>query len=279
MRTRVHVKAQISSLLEAGLPRREVARRLDVSPSTVSRHARRLGESWRRSSTRLDGVAIRAYYEQGHSLRECRARFGFSNGAWNAAVTRRCHAQAGRSRQERTDARASQGAPRGGAQSGGHSARARRVGRDGISPRSSARRPRKTACARRYDWAAIQRFYDGGHSVRACQAVFGFSSKTCSDAVRRGDIVPRPTRAPLEQLLVSDGRASRTHLKQRLLAEGLKRRSRERCGISSWLGRPLSLCLHHSNGVPNDNRLEKARAPVSNCYSRTPNFAGRNVTR
>jgi transposase len=36
----------------------------------------------------FDWEAIRAYYDAGHSVRECRERFGFSNHAWDAAVKR-----------------------------------------------------------------------------------------------------------------------------------------------------------------------------------------------
>src|SRR3954453_19882070 len=28
-------------------------------------------------------------------------------------------------------------------------------------------------CARRYDWAEVQRYYDGGHSISECQRRFG----------------------------------------------------------------------------------------------------------
>ena len=35
--------------------------------------------------------------------------------------------------------------------------------------------PGNARCARRYDWAEIQRYYDAGHSVRECQAHFGFA--------------------------------------------------------------------------------------------------------
>jgi predicted HNH restriction endonuclease len=38
----------------------------------------------------------------------------------------------------------------------------------------------------------------------------------------------------------------------------------------------LSLCLHHINGINNDNRLENLAVLCPNCHSQTENFAGRN---
>src|SRR5439155_5412740 len=54
---------------------------------------------------------------------------------------------------------------------------------------------RKLACARRYDWAEIQAYYDSGHSIRECQQRFGFALKSATDAVKRGDFVTRPPAA------------------------------------------------------------------------------------
>lgn len=57
----------------------------------------------------------------------------------------------------------------------------------------------------RYDWSEIQRFYDGGNSYRACRKKFGFASVSWTKAVSRGDIVPRPTRRPVEEVLNTPG--------------------------------------------------------------------------
>jgi 5-methylcytosine-specific restriction endonuclease McrA len=129
---------------------------------------------------------------------------------------------------------------------------------------------------RRYDWAEVQRYYDLGHTISECQARFGFARATFVDAAKRGDLKTRPHGAPIEVYLVRGRRTNRTHLKQRLLAEGLKEHRCERCGIESWLGEPLSMALHHVNGDGLDNRLENLVLLCPNCHAQTPNFSGRN---
>jgi hypothetical protein len=136
-----------------------------------------------------------------------------------------------------------------------------------------------TRCNRRYDWDAVQRFYDAGHSITECQQEFGFARKTFMDAVARGAVTTRPHGAPLTTYLVSGRRTNRTHLKTRLLAEGLKHNRCERCGISAWMGAPLSIALHHANGDGLDNRIENLVMLCPNCHSQTDNFSGRGRRR
>jgi len=129
-------------------------------------------------------------------------------------------------------------------------------------------------CSRRYDWSAIQRYYNLGYSVTECQRRFGFARKSWSDAVQRGAVVPRPHAMPIEQLLAA--RRSRSHVKMRLIGAGLKENRCEVCGISEWQGLPLSMALHHVNGDRHDNRLENLQLLCPNCHSQTANFGARN---
>jgi hypothetical protein len=138
----------------------------------------------------------------------------------------------------------------------------------------------------RYDWDEVQRYHDAGHSMRACQRKFGFSSKTWTDAAARGAITPRPAAAPIELYLVSGRNTSRSHLKRRrshlkrrLLSEGLEANRCELCGLTEWRGEPLSMALHHVNGDGRDNRLENLQLLCPNCHSQTENFAGRGRRR
>jgi hypothetical protein len=131
--------------------------------------------------------------------------------------------------------------------------------------------------ARRYDWDAIQRAYDSGLTVRECAAKFGFNLASWHEAVRRGAVVARPAAMPIELLLVA-GRlqTSRSHLKQRLLQEGLKENRCERCGITEWRGKPLNMQLHHRDGDGTNNRLENLELICPNCHSQTDTYGGRN---
>jgi len=80
----------------------------------------------------------------------------------------------------------------------------------------------------------------------------------------------------LSEILVINSTYSRTHLKPRLVAEGLLIEKCSKCGLGSeWYGEKLSLVLDHINGVPNDNRLVNLRFMCPNCNSQTLTFAGR----
>lgn len=49
----------------------------------------------------------------------------------------------------------------------------------------------------------------------------------------------------------------------------------ERCGISDWMGQPLSFEIHHKNGDNTDNRLGNLVLLCPNCHCQTDNYRGR----
>ena len=275
------MEAAIRSMLEAGLTGREIARRLGISESKVSLIRRRLGLSVRRKTSRFDWEAIQTFYYEGHTFAECCRRFGLSGGAWAAAVARgdvvprprNQPRRPGRTRRrvgELLDEGLSLGAV------------ARQLGLSVPTISYHARKLGVEAdqrCAKRYDWAEIQRYYDEGHTVRECEERFGFARASWTAARRRGAVVARSVRRPIEEYLVVGRRTNRHHLKRRLLAEGLKHAVCEECGLVEWRGRPLPLSLHHINGDGLDNRFENLQLLCGNCHGLTENFGVKNWRR
>jgi hypothetical protein len=78
---------EVARLHAEGLTGREIAKRLDVTPPTVCYYLRRLGVPAQRQR-RYDWAEIQAYYDEGHSVRECMRHFGFSHKTWHAAKLR-----------------------------------------------------------------------------------------------------------------------------------------------------------------------------------------------
>jgi len=277
------MRRRVGELLEAGWSRKRIARELGIDPSTVTRHARLLGypDVIPRESP-FDWKAIQEYYDQGHTIDECKERFGVSYGAWDKAAVRGDIVTRLRSKRQLS-----------------HETRDRveTLLADGLKPAEIARRldiSKSTVAfhcrrlgrradqrfARRYEWSEVQRAIDEEElSMTQCLARFGFCRATWAEAVKRGDIVPRQWITPMEELLVVGPRRGRGHIKTRLLREGLKENRCEICGLSEWLGKPLSLELHHVNGHGNDNRLENLQLLCGNCHSQTDNWGGRGIRR
>jgi transposase len=230
---------------------------------------------------KYDWDAIRSFYEQGHTPRECQALFGFSNGAWHCAVGRGDIALRGEPKWRR------RGATR------------RAVAHlleQGLTQAKIAKAlgvSRATVCfhvrqlgidarpelARRFDWVEIRAFYAAGHSMRECMRRFGCGRNAWAEAIRRGAIVPRPKPDPIDLVLIAGRRRNRHHLKNRLLLEGLKEARCEMCGLSEWRDMPIALELHHSNGDGLDNRPENLLLLCPNCHSQTDTWGGRNKGR
>jgi hypothetical protein len=79
----------VAVLLRQGRSRAATARTLGISTATVSYHASRLGfPTHCKCARRYDWREIQRYYDAGHTVRECVARFGFSKQTWHAAVLR-----------------------------------------------------------------------------------------------------------------------------------------------------------------------------------------------
>ena len=81
---------------------------------------------------------------------------------------------------------------------------------------------------------------------------------------------------PINEVLIIDGRFTSKYVKERIIKDGIKEYCCEICGIDSYEGNPLTLQLHHINGVSNDHRIENLQILCPNCHSQTDNYCGKN---
>jgi 5-methylcytosine-specific restriction endonuclease McrA len=130
---------------------------------------------------------------------------------------------------------------------------------------------------RRYDWSAVQAYYDDGHTYRECRAEFGFCAAAWTKAVRRGELFARARAKPIHVLLLTS--KSRISVKRRLLDAGLLKNECSQCGLSEWRGQALAIQIDHINGIGDDHRLENLRMLCPNCHSQTETWGARNVGR
>jgi len=88
-RFKVRTRELVAELLAQGLSRAEAARQLGLGKGTVSYHARRLGLPVdERGARRYDWTVVQRFYDDGHSVRECIAAFGFGHKTWQGAMKR-----------------------------------------------------------------------------------------------------------------------------------------------------------------------------------------------
>src|SRR5687768_5680423 len=131
---------------------------------------------------------------------------------------------------------------------------------------------------KRYDWQKVNEYYQQGHTYRETKTKFGFAAASWSDAVKRGDVIPRITVSNLDKVLSGEIKLkSRHNLKQRILREKKLPYICTICGnIGEWNGMRLVLHLDHINGINDDDRLENLRFLCPNCHSQTDTYAGKS---
>ena len=82
----------------------------------------------------------------------------------------------------------------------------------------------------------------------------------------------------MDEILVENSKYTNiNNLKKRLVREGIFEYRCAVCGNEGeWNGKPLSLQLHHKNGLHLDHRIENLCFLCPNCHSQTDNFSGKN---
>lgn len=235
------VREQIQALRSIGVPTLQIAHQLGVAEATVHYHLRRLARPV--ATSRPAGEIVPPKVRRQRTRERVAELLG--QGMTRVAIARQL-----------------------GISKATVSYHARRLGV-----------PMDERCTRRYDWAAVQRYYDLGYSVRECAEAFGFATASWGEAVKRGDVVARRRCRPVDQVFAANTHRNRGNLKQRLIRDGLRYGRCEICGIGEWLGKPLTMTLHHVNGDRLDNRIENLQLLCANCHSQTSTYAGRNGRR
>jgi 5-methylcytosine-specific restriction endonuclease McrA len=64
-------------------------------------------------------------------------------------------------------------------------------------------------------------------------------------------------------------------IKRTMLAMGIEHKC-QICGLTEWLGKPISMVLDHINGRADNNLPENLRLICHNCDSQTDHYKGRN---
>ena len=95
----------------------------------------------------------------------------------------------------------------------------------------------------------------------------------------KGTSKPSPQRMTLEEYLTTSIDIQSNKVRKKLIQEGYKKPVCEKCGLSEWLGQPISLELHHKDGDRYNNILENFELLCPNCHATTNSYRGKNCAK
>jgi len=83
-------------------------------------------------------------------------------------------------------------------------------------------------------------------------------------------------RLPLDKILNGEFPFyGRNHLKKRLLQEKIFENKCSICGLTEWLGKPITCHLDHIDGNPINHKLSNLRMLCPNCHSQTETYSNK----
>lgn len=81
----------------------------------------------------------------------------------------------------------------------------------------------------------------------------------------------------LEDVFANKKTMQGTRLIKRMIEEGYKENKCERCGITDWMGMPLTLQLHHKDGNHYNNQFDNLEILCPNCHTQTDTYGAKNI--
>jgi len=92
----------------------------------------------------------------------------------------------------------------------------------------------------------------------------------------RGKTHSWKAKEPLDTILVDGRYVNTSHIKKRMVREGILDEKCYECGLTEWRGKAIALHLEHKNGKKDDNRRENLCLLCPNCHSQTSTYCGLN---
>ena len=84
-------------------------------------------------------------------------------------------------------------------------------------------------------------------------------------------------RTPIEKYLNNEVKITSHKLRNRLINEGYFEEKCCCCGLTTWLGHPIPLELHHKDGNKNNNSLNNLELRCPNCHYFTDTYKTKNI--